>query len=141
MRDSFGGAFMIQLLLIFIIIFVSFLAIALNYSKAFRIKNGVINILEQYQYDGTESDPAREKVKNYVQGMAYSYDNNSSVYDECMNTTDIKETFLNGVCIIPMGDGSEFGNYYRVITYIPIEFNFFDLNFYISVSGETKIIN
>ena len=34
----------------------------------------------------------------------------------------------------------DLGNYYRVVTYIPFEFNFFKLNFYISISGETKII-
>ena len=44
MRDAFGGVFMIKLALIFIIIYVSFMAVAINYAKAFRVKNQVINI-------------------------------------------------------------------------------------------------
>ena len=137
MRDSFGGAFMIQLMLIFIIIFVSFLAVALNYTRAFRVKNGVIDILEQYQYDGTGSDIAIDKVRNYLQRMNYANDN-STLRDSCRNKEN--GTFVDGVCIISESDKSDLGNYYRVVSYIPFEFNFFKLNFYISISGETKII-
>ena len=40
---------MIKLVLIFIVIYVSFMAVAINYAKAFRVKNEVINIIEQIQ--------------------------------------------------------------------------------------------
>ena len=36
MRDAFGGAFSIQIFLIFILIYVSFIAVSLNYAKAFK---------------------------------------------------------------------------------------------------------
>ena len=49
MREGFGGVFMMGLMMVFIVVFVSFLAIALNYAKTFRVKNGIINIIEQYQ--------------------------------------------------------------------------------------------
>lgn len=52
MRDAFGGIFMIRLLLIFIVIYVAFTAISLNYAKAFRIKNKVISFIEENEiYD------------------------------------------------------------------------------------------
>ena len=38
MRDAFGGAFMIKLFLVFILIYVCFIALALNYAKAFKVK-------------------------------------------------------------------------------------------------------
>lgn len=47
MRDAFGGIFMIRLMLVFVFIFVAFTAISLNYAKAFRIKNKIIDIIEQ----------------------------------------------------------------------------------------------
>ena len=47
MRDSFGGAFMFRLMLVFIFIFVAFSAVSFNYAKAFRIKNKVIDFIEQ----------------------------------------------------------------------------------------------
>lgn len=46
MRDAFGGAFMIRLFLVFIFIYMFFTAIALNYAKAFKVKNKVIDYLE-----------------------------------------------------------------------------------------------
>ena len=47
MRDAFGGLFMIRLMLVFIVIYVAFAAISLNYAKAFRIKNKVISYIEE----------------------------------------------------------------------------------------------
>lgn len=46
MRDAFGGAFMIRLFLIFIFIYMFFTAIALNYAKAFKVKNRIIEYLQ-----------------------------------------------------------------------------------------------
>lgn len=47
MRDSFGGVFMIKLFIVFIFIFVAFTAVSLNYAKAFRVKNKVIDFIEE----------------------------------------------------------------------------------------------
>lgn len=47
MRDAFGGVFMIRLFLVFIVIFVAFAAVSLNYAKAFRIKNKIIDLVEE----------------------------------------------------------------------------------------------
>lgn len=49
MRDAFGGVFMMRLMLAFITIFVAFSAISFNYAKAFRIKNKVIDVVEQME--------------------------------------------------------------------------------------------
>lgn len=46
MRDAFGGIFMIKILLVFVFIYVVFTAISLNYAKAFRVKNKVIDYIE-----------------------------------------------------------------------------------------------
>lgn len=47
MRDSFGGVFTMNLLLVFIFIYVAVTAVSLNYAKAFRLKNSVIDFVEQ----------------------------------------------------------------------------------------------
>ena len=44
MRDAFGGAFMIKLFIIFIMVYICFIAIAVNYAKAFKVKNKVIDL-------------------------------------------------------------------------------------------------
>ena len=47
MRESFGGVFTLNLLLVFIFIYVAFTAVSLTYGKAFRVKNKVIDFIEQ----------------------------------------------------------------------------------------------
>lgn len=49
MRDAFGGIFMMRLMLVFIFIFIAFAAISLNYAKAFKIKNQIIDFVEQQE--------------------------------------------------------------------------------------------
>ena len=47
MRDAFGGVFSTQLILVFIFLYVGFMAISFTYAKAFKYKNSIINYIEQ----------------------------------------------------------------------------------------------
>ena len=47
MRDAVGGTFMIKLILVFLAVYIIFMGAALNYAKAFRVKNKVMDIIEQ----------------------------------------------------------------------------------------------
>lgn len=141
MRESFGGAFMINLVLIFIVIYISFMAVAVNYAKAFRVKNNVINILEQYQYSGGGSaEDAIIKVKDYLPKVPYNMAGNQSVENNCINQTEGSPYFVdNGVCIVNMS-GTSNPKYFKVITYISIDFPFFNIHMTIPITGETKSI-
>ena len=46
MRDAFGGAFMIKIFIVFIFVYICLTAMALNYAKAFKVKNEIITYLE-----------------------------------------------------------------------------------------------
>lgn len=127
MRESFGGAFMIKLALIFVIIYVTFMSIALVYAKTFRAKNGVINVIEQTQFDGTNYDAIDDYLKSV--GYIVSID---ALQDKCTNGTLTQR----GVCIVPKGNDNS--RYYQVIAYIKIDFPFFNLHMVLPVSGETK---
>ena len=136
---------MIKLILIFIVLYVSFMAVAVNYAKAFRVKNGVINLLEQNQFQvGTDRI---DFIDAYLEGVPYNLNNNASVKADCHNGTfgsngiDNGTDYVltqNGVCITKIGDGTDF--YYKVTTYISIEFPFFDIYMTLPISGETKMI-
>ena len=141
MRESFGGAFMINLVLVFIVIYISFMAVAVNYAKAFRVKNNVINILEQNQYSGGGSaEYAIRKVEDYLPKVPYNMAGNQNIKNDCNSHTEGTPYFVNnGVCIINMSGGSN-PKYFKVITYISIDFPFFDIHMTIPISGETKSI-
>ncbi len=144
MRDAFGGAFMIHLLLIFLTLYISFMAIALSYAKAFRVKNEIINYIEQYE---GYNDRSKELIDEYLVESSY--------YVEVINTSQGDFTnYVNnpsqlssgatycgnrGYCITEQSQGNR-GTYYVVETYMQIKFPFFNLNFTVPIKGETRII-
>jgi hypothetical protein len=143
MRESIGGAMMLRIFLVVIVIFVVFLCVSANFARAFRVKNGVINILEQSQFLLSDDWDA---IDDYLRKVPYNLNGNNSVSNNCYNTefdsrNPEKKTILtaNGVCITKSDSDTDF--YYRVTTYISIEFPFFDIYMTLPISGETKIIS
>lgn len=49
MRETMGGTWVLQLMIIFILMFAAFIILTLNYSKAVKLKNEVIDMIEKYE--------------------------------------------------------------------------------------------
>lgn len=47
MREAIGGTWLTQIIIVFMLIFVAFLALTLNYAKAFKMKNDLLTIIEE----------------------------------------------------------------------------------------------
>ena len=152
MRDAFGSTFMFKLIIIFIVFYVSFMTIAVSYAKVFRVKNGVIDILEQYQYDSNAFNAQNiiDKVDNYLKEFPYNEGRNNNVENMCKADYENKnresdKTFSykfteNGACIIgtDLGEGSVF---YEVVVYLVVSFPLFNQDFVIPIRGETTTIH
>lgn len=142
MREAFGGTFMIKLMLIFIAIYIAFIAVALNYAKAFRVKNGIIDIIEQNEGidDYKDTSGTLGEIDEYLNKVSYyvSLDKIDS-----LNTED-NYCSTRGYCIKRIDATSKVDNinssYYKVTTYININFPFFGLDFRIPITGETRKI-
>ena len=143
MREAFGGAFTIKLMLIFLAIYIAFIAVALNYAKAFRFKNRIIDIIEQNEgidsYDDTKEGSVIGNINSYLNTVGY-YVNLANIKN---NNTENINCYDRGYCIeettAPVTDGIT-SKYYKVTTYININFPFFKLNFNIPITGETRKI-
>ena len=68
MRETIGSTWIYQLVILFILIFVSFLILALTYSKSFKTKNEVLNIIEKYE--GVNKDSVAI-INNYLTTSGY----------------------------------------------------------------------
>ena len=143
MREAFGGAFTIKLMLIFLAIYIAFIAVALNYAKAFRVKNKIIDIIEQNEgidsYNDTKEGSVIGDINSYLNTVSY-YVNLANIKN---NNTENISCYDRGYCIeertAPVSDGIT-SKYYKVTTYININFPFFKLNFNIPITGETRKI-
>ena len=55
MRDAYGGVVSIAIVVVFLVLVSGYLAFNVNYTKAFRLKNKIISVLEEYEGAGYES--------------------------------------------------------------------------------------
>jgi len=68
-KESIASTWVIQLVIGFILLFVSFLTLTLAYSKSYKIKNETLSIIEKYE--GLTTD-AVEIINNYMQYNNYN---------------------------------------------------------------------
>lgn len=144
MRDAFGSTFMFKLIIIFIVFYVSFMTIAVSYAKVFRIKNEVINILEQYQFDSNNlsewNNIVNGKVDPYLSSFGYKYTDNETIRENC--TKKGGKLSNNGVCVVRNDlDTKGRSVYYNVVVYLVISFPVFSQDFVVPITGESATIN
>lgn len=143
MREAFGGAFTIRLMLIFLAVYVAFIAVALNYAKAFRVKNKVIDIIEQNEgitdFNDTSDGSPIGKIDTYLGTVGYFVNLDPSKLSN--NLGENKYCYNRGYCIELFSNAN--GEYYKVTTYIRIDLPFKltgDGGISIPIMGETRKI-
>ncbi len=72
MREAIGGTWITQLVIVFMLIFVAFLALSLNYTKAFKVRNQLMTIIEQQEGVTDKSDGSIAIMNNYLKGNGYA---------------------------------------------------------------------
>ncbi len=141
MRDAFGGVFMIRLLLVFMFIYVSFTAISLNYAKAFRVKNKIIDLIEQEEvlkigdFYSNGSGSGISKLDKILKNSGYHRNciqGDSILKDESYNTKGI----CYGGVVITVKSNTERYITYNVYTYA--DWNLGALNMILALGGQTK---
>lgn len=144
MRDAVGGTFMIYVFIIFLTIYITFVAVAFNYARAFRVKNKVIDIIEQNEgiADYNNTSGAMNDIETYLNNVSYRVNGINGNTNACTNYDYINEE--RGYCISRITATSDINggtaSYYKVVTFIRLELPFMDLGFTIPVKGETRKI-
>jgi len=148
MRDAFGGAFSIKLMLIFLMLYIAFICVALNYARAFRVKNRIINIIEQnegYPAEANKRKAIDKEINDYLKSTGYhvTYDDTKKIVNgnKGSSISSCKALEGQGYCIVTISTNPLI---YRVETYmifkLPIIETFTGLQFPIRVQGETRRI-
>lgn len=145
MRDGFGGAFMIKILLVFLAVYIIFIAVAFNYARAFRVKNKLIDIIEQNEGIRNFQDKSREigEIESYLNSVSYRVDLTEKMKKNRGECDDQR-----GYCIQEIRNASSqyddetiYETYYKVTTFVVIELPFFkDFKYPVAITGETRKI-
>lgn len=136
MKEAYGGGFSIWLFMVFFVIYVCFIAVILQFAKTYRVKNYVINVLEQHQYTGAANDNALTILDSYLDNVPYTI-SDEVAFNQCEKYGSNVAVY-HGVCIIPQGETQK--KYYKVVVFFEADFPFLNLNMTIPASGETKVI-
>ena len=113
MREAIGGTWITSLIIVFIFVFTAFLALSINYSKAFRVKNEVLSFIEKGE--GITNETIK-LTNNYLRNTGYSYvgkcetgyygvsinNNTNGIYEEAISNKEynycikkVKSTAIN----------------------------------------------
>ena len=150
MKESMGGAWLFGIVITFIAFFAAFLSYSISYTKAFNVKNQIIDYIEQnegYSSIVDSSDPNEDsvqaKAENYMKKVGYNSDAASQII---CNTNDkiggVYSQNMNGYCLEKVcQSGSTTSNFhYKVTTFICLEIPIIGFVINLPISGETRTI-
>ncbi len=88
MRQAIGSTWVMQLVIVFMLIFVAFLALSINYTKAFKVKNELVTIIEKYEGVKDGSSGSLQIINNYLKSSNYSVTNKCAEGEYGMRSLD-----------------------------------------------------
>lgn len=134
MRGAVGNALLLNIIMAFVAIILIFFTSILAYSKAYRVKNRIVELIEKYEKYDLEVE---KEIKKSMLEMGYQL-------GECKKTDDkvLKNNTGYKYCIeeIRLKSGSENPKYYRITTYVQFYFPIIKQIFSPAVTSETKIL-
>ena len=168
MREAIGGTWLFQIVIVFILLFTGFLCLSINRSKAFNVKDQIIQTIQSYngidltdEYSEGDESPLADIV-SYISANSYrttgmvpapekvGSDTVSYVcYDRSGRIVNSNPVF----CIAPIhvdSEGCASGEtcfnelpdmvYYRVVVYYQLDLAIFLVVFNFRVVGDTKTL-
>lgn len=135
MKDAFGSTFMMYAFIVFLATFVIFIGIAFTFARAFRVKNMVIDIIEQNEgFDPVDTSGVQSEIDgmlgqiNYYVDCSKHYNEEARCYGRGYLVEPHELVTTNGVNV----------TYYSVTTFASISVPLLNLSIDIPIKGETR---
>jgi hypothetical protein len=159
MRDAFGGVANLAIIIVFLTLVSGYLALNVNYTKAFRVKNKIISTIEEYEGNCKieATNPCHLKIQDYMNSLGYNApyldikNGTGKNVDESENQNEwdcgngagycIKEVPINDISVGNAEDTKK-RSYFKVVTQINIDIPIVNriLPKIFEVRGDTKPI-
>lgn len=138
MKESIGNSYVFSIAIAFIGIIFLILIGSLSYSKAFKVKTRIIEIIEKNK--GYNDEEIRDEIDNYLKTAGYmvTRTNNSGKCADIDNTPAINTIKNYDYCIYRFETNK--GPYYHVTAFISFDIPVISAYLRIPVSGETKVM-
>lgn len=151
MKEAFGNTFIVNIVILFVFLFTMFFVGSITYTKAFKVKNKIINIIEKEEKIVQNETSPTEVIANprltrnveslineELSSIGYRIDNNSN----CSNRggTVVQKTTSSNYRYCITRHTTKKGSYYGVTAYMYFEIPIIGVKLEFPVFGETKII-
>lgn len=138
MREAIGNSYLYSIVIVFVGIIFLILIGSLSYSRAFKVKTKIIEIIEKH---GTyNDDEIRNEIDNYLKTVGYTV-TKSADSGKCseVNGTKAINTIKNyDYCVYRFNTVK--GPYYHITVFISFDIPVISSFLRIPVSGETRVI-
>ena len=146
MRDAVGGTLLLNLVLTFAGIVILFFVGIIAYSKAYKVKNRIIEIIERNE-EYSSSEVFQEEINKELSKVGYRVSSTpikdtrcskDSSRGSCVNLNETNYQY----CVCEHRDSVSEGNgtSFEVITYVRFEFPIVGDLLTLPVKGETKVL-
>ena len=165
MREAIGGTWLFQIVIVFVLLFAGFMCLTINQSKAFNVKDRIIQTIQSYNGIDLESECQDDgkgalcEISSYLIDSAYRTTGNCNSLSENdgyryygfskEGTTNQKNAAF---CIAKIDSGgirpdNDFASelpssvaYYRVVVFYQLDLPIFHDLFNFRIKGDTKTI-
>lgn len=141
MREATGNALLTTIVTSMITIIMIFFVGSLSYSKSYRIKNHIIDEIED---NGSWNDSVQTETEEYLKDVGYNIKkgtytcpNVTTNVNNCGNTNLYTGNY--DLCIYRCGSSEE--PYYKVVTFTRFEFPIIGQAVKFTIKGDTMIFN
>lgn len=134
MKEAIGTSFVFNMVMVFVGVMIALLVGSLAYSKGFKVRNRIIDIVEKHE---GYNDAAREEINQNLRDIGYRIKVNNNTCKERENATKISVEDYS-YCLYEY-DTSK-GPYYGVTVFIHFDIPIIGDWVEIPLYGETRIL-
>ena len=147
MKGAIGNAMVMNIVITFIVLTTAFLVGSISYSKAYKVKTKIIDIIEKYEgsFSTTSGNKIISEIDEYLGSIGYRTASSAS-RSNCNSYARPGEKIATSVpnydvCIIARSSGNNDGyrgDYYKVVVFMYFDFPVLGDMVKIPVTGETR---
>lgn len=140
MRESIGNAYLLGIVAFFATVIMLFFVASMNYTRAFKAKNRIINILETNK---TFNGNVEAEIDKSLGDMHYRIANNAKCktdgrFKDAGLKNQTRNTTAYRYCVYEFNEANDRGTYYGVVTYMYFDIPLINVTLEFPIYGETK---
>lgn len=160
MKESYGGTWLFQIVIFFILVFTGYLCLSINHSRAFNIKDDIVTIVERYgnieHLNTTSRASFEEEITELFEKEGYHINGqcdsgwvgyNNLGQKQSMSSSNsafcLRQIIANssgtGNCTSTTGSNQKCSYYYQIETFYQLDIPIFNSVFNLKVKGDTMV--